>query len=64
MFYAFGEIKNGSTAQNFRTVQNEGSQTVTREQVHYKLDRINSIELSRVKQGTPQFTIKNNELVQ
>jgi hypothetical protein len=63
MFYIFGEIKNGSTVQNFRTVQNEGSQTVTREHVHYKLDRINSIGY-REKQGTPLFTIKNHELVQ
>ncbi len=63
MFYIFGEIKKVSTDRIFQTVQNEGNQTVTRELAHYKLDRINTIGY-REKQGTPQFSIKNHELVQ
>lgn len=60
-----GELQKSATVANFATVQKEGVRTIERQIEYYNLDGIISIGYRvKSKQSTPQFTIKNHELVQ
>ena len=52
-----GELEEGSTVRNFRTVQNEGTRQITREITHYNLDVIISVGYRVKSQRGTQFRI-------